>query len=76
MDVCKNEFVLQSGWISDSFEFREPEFYKLVTTVIIYDDSQDIYTVPVGRYNKHTSVEDPKYEDKPNSALIVPNQSI
>ena len=29
----KNESLLERGWISDAFEFREPEFYKLVTTV-------------------------------------------
>ena len=46
---AKNNVVLQTGWISDAFELRDPEFYKLVTTVTHDDDSQNIYTVPVGR---------------------------
>ena len=37
---AKNEVVLQLGWISDAFEFHEPEFYKLVTMVTLDDDSQ------------------------------------
>ena len=51
----KNEVVLEPGWIRDIFEFREPEFYKLVTTVTRDDDSQHIYTVPVGRCNQLTT---------------------
>ena len=35
----KNKVVLETGWISDTFEFRDPEFYKLVTTVTSVDDS-------------------------------------
>ena len=30
---AKNDVVLEPGWISDDFELREPELYKLVTTV-------------------------------------------
>ena len=66
----KNEVVLQPGWISDAFEFREPEFYKLVTTVTRDDDSQNIFTVPVEIFNQQKSVEESKYEEKRKSALI------
>ena len=69
---AKNEVVLQPGWISDAFEFRELNFYKLVTSVTRDDDSQNMYTVPVGRCNKHTSVEESKFEEKRKSELIVP----
>ena len=73
---ANNEIVLQPGWISDHFELREPEFYKLVTAVKRDDDIQNIYTVPVGWYNQQTSVEYSKYEEKPKSALIVPGEYI
>ena len=43
----KNEVVLEPGWISPAFEFCEPEFYKLVTTVTCDDESPNIYTVTV-----------------------------
>ena len=43
-----------------------------MTTVTRDDDSQNIYTVPVGICNKHTSVEDSKYEKKHKNVLIVP----
>ena len=46
---AKNEVLLEPGWISDAFEFHEPELYKLVTTVTRDDDSQNIFTVPVLR---------------------------
>ena len=49
--------MLEPGWISDAFEFPAPIFYKLVTTVTCDDDSQNIFTVPVGRCNQQTSVE-------------------
>ena len=52
MNVCKKEVVLQPGWISDAFEFCEPELYKLVTTVKRDDDGQSIYTVPVVQCNQ------------------------
>ena len=54
----KNEVVLEPGWISDAFEFREPDFYKIVTAVTYDDESQNIYTVPVGRCNQQISFED------------------
>ena len=59
---AKNEVVLEPGWISDAFELREPEFYKLVTTVTHDDDSPNIYNVPVGRCDLQTSVDESKYE--------------
>ena len=40
------------------------------------DDSQNIYTEPVGRFNQQTSVEESKYEEKPKSVLIIPGGSI
>ena len=46
---AKNEVVLETGCISDAFELREPKLYKLVTTVTRDDDSQNIYTAPVGQ---------------------------
>ena len=73
---AKNKVVLKLGWISDAFEFREPEFYKLVTTITCDDNSQNIYTVTSGRCNQHTSVEDYKYEEKRKNALIVPDKYI
>ena len=40
------------------------------------DDSENMYTVPVGRYNEQTSVEESKYEEERNNALTVPGESI
>ena len=36
---AKNEVLLQPGWISDAFEFREPEYYKIVKTVTRDEES-------------------------------------
>ena len=47
-----------------------------MTTVTRDDDSQNNFTVPVGRYNQQTSVEESKYEEKRKKALIVPGESI
>ena len=47
-----------------------------MTTVTCDDDSQNIYTIPVGRCNQHTSVEESKYEEKHKIALIVPGEYI
>ena len=55
---AKNEVLLQPGCISDAFEFREPEFYNLVTTVTLDDDIKNIYTVTVGQCNHQISVEE------------------
>ena len=40
------------------------------------DDSQNMYTVLVGRCNEQTSVEQSKYEEKIKNALIGPDESI
>ena len=45
-------------------------------TVTHDDESESIYTVPVGQCNQHTSVEDSKYEEKRKNALIGPGESI
>ena len=73
---AKNRVVLEPGWISDAFEFYEPEFYKLLTTVTRDNDSENIYTLPFGKYNQQASVEESKYEEKRNSVLIVLGGSI
>ena len=73
---AKNEVVLEPGWISDAFLLHEPEVYKLVTTITLDDEIQNIYTVPVGRCNQQTSVEESKYEEKRQIALIASCESI
>ena len=73
---AKNEVVLETGWISEGFGFREPEFYNLVKMVTRDADSQNIYTVPVGGCNQQISVEKSKYEEKHKNSLIVPDESI
>ena len=40
---AKNEVVFEQCWISDYFELREPEFYKLVTIIAQDDDSRNIF---------------------------------
>ena len=52
--------------------FPETEFYKLVTKVTHDDENQSFYTVPVVQLNQQTSVEESKYEEKRNNALIIP----
>ena len=47
-----------------------------MTTVTHDDESQNIYTVPVGQCNQHISFEEYTYEEKPKSVLIVPGESI
>ena len=69
---AKNEVVLEPGCISDAFEFRAPVFYKLATPVTCDDDSENIYTVHVGRCYQQTSFEEYKYEEKHKNTLIVP----
>ena len=59
-----------------SFKLREPEFYKLVTAVTPDDDSRKLNTVPVGRCNELKSVDEYKYEEKHQNALIGPGESI
>ena len=45
---AKNEHVLEPGWISDAYEFREPELYKIATTVTCDDENENMYYLPVG----------------------------
>ena len=47
-----------------------------MTTVTRDYDSQSNFSVPVGRCNQQTSVEDSKCEEKPKSVWIVPGTSI
>ena len=47
-----------------------------MTTVTRYGDSRNIYTVPVGLCNELTSVNESKYEDKHQKALICPGESV
>ena len=54
----------------------EPELYKMVIAVTHDDYGQNIYTLPVGKCNQQTSVEDTKYFEKHNNALIVPCEYI
>ena len=76
MTYAKNEVVIEPGWISNAFELREPEFYKLVKTVTCYEDSKNIYTVTIGRCNQLTSIDESKYEEKRHHSLICPGESI
>ena len=52
---AKHLVALEPGWIREHFEFREPEFNKLVTTVTYDETKHKTYTVPVGRCALHTS---------------------
>ena len=61
---------LEPGWIRDNFEFREPELYKLVTTVTCDETKHKNYTVPVGRCALNTSVFVPNFVDMHHNALI------
>ena len=54
----------------------EPEFYKIATTVTNDDDSLNIYTVPVGKWNELISVDKSKYEEKSQNELIYPGEYI
>ena len=67
---ANNVVSLESGWICDNFEFREPEFYKLVTTVTCDENQHKTHIVPVGRCALHTS------QDEPNIVDIYYNASI
>ena len=55
---------------------HKPEFYKPATTVTGDDEIQNIFTVPVRRWNEQTSVDKSKYEEKYQNSLIFPGQSI
>ena len=47
-----------------------------MTKVTRDDDSKNIYTVPVGRFNEHTSDDESKYEEKRKNGLIGPGEYI
>ena len=47
-----------------------------MTMVTRDDGNQNIYSVPVGRWNQHTSVEESRYEEKNKNEFIVPGESI
>ena len=47
-----------------------------MTTVTGYDASPNIDTLPVGQCNLHTSVDEFKYEEINQNALIYPGGSI
>ena len=47
-----------------------------MTTVTSDDGSLNIHTVPFGRCNQQTAVEESKYEEKRKNALIGPGESI
>ena len=72
---AKNVVALEPGWIREIFEFSEPEFYKLVTTVTCDETQNKTYTVPVGRCAIHTSVYEPNFVDMHHNALICLGKS-
>ena len=39
-------------------------------------DSRNIHTIPVGKCGELTSVDEPKFEEKHQNALICPGESI
>ena len=47
-----------------------------MTTVTRGDDSPNIYTLPVGRCDLQTSVDESKYEEIHQNALICPGEYI
>ena len=67
---ANNVVALEPGWIRDNFEFRESEFYKLVTTVTCDETKHKTYTVPVGRCALHKSVYVPNFVDMHHNALL------
>ena len=66
---AKQSVALEPGWIREIFEFHEPEFYKLVTTVTCDETKHKTYSVPVGRCFLHTSVNVPNFVDMHHNAL-------
>ena len=54
----KRKFYVNQFWISGAFELREPEFYKLVTTVTRGDEIRTFYTIPIGQCNQLTIFEE------------------
>ena len=62
------EVPLEPSWISENFEFSEPDFYKQVT-----DQRSDLtghknYTVPVVQCSLNTSQEEQNYLDMNSKA--------
>ena len=57
------EAPLEPSWMSDNFEFSEPDFYKQVTYRGSGLTGHKTYTVPVGRCSLNTSQEKQKYLD-------------
>ena len=67
--------ILKPGWIRENVEFRELEFYKIVTTVTCNETKDKTYIVPVGRCFLHTSQDEPKFLDMHSNALTCLGQS-
>ena len=67
---ANNLVALEPGWIHETFEFCETEFYKLVTMVTCDETKHKTYTIPVGRCALHTSVYEPNFLDMHHNALI------
>ena len=67
--------ALEPGCIREKFEFREPELYKLVTTVTCDKTKHKTYNVPVGRCALHTSGYVPNFVDMHHNALICVGES-
>ena len=45
---ANNEVALEQCWISEIFEFSEPDLYKQVTTVTYNETRHKTYIVPLG----------------------------
>ena len=69
-----NEVALEPGWIRGNFEFREPEFYKLVTKVTCDETKHKTYIVPVGKCALHTSQDEPNFLDVHSNVLTCLGQ--
>ena len=72
---ANNVVALEPGWTRDNFEFRDPELYKLVTTVTCDETKHKTYIVPAGLCAIHTSVYVPNFLDMHHNALICLGES-
>ena len=63
------EVPLEPSWMSDNFEFSEPDFYKQVTDVGSGLTGNKTYTEPVGRCYQNTSQEKQNYWDMLSKAF-------
>ena len=63
------EVPLEPSWMSESFEFSEPYFYKQVTDRGSGLTGHKTYTVPVGRCSLRTSQEKQNYLDMHSKAF-------